>query len=200
MSTEDGRQWSRKQELYARLLQDGFVHIRNGLGPFRWHAWWRQAPWTWHRAGRTNQRVAEFLHNVPLLIASPEFSDGDFWWMNHHARTFFENEALPGTYLWHAFFSPTRQLFDLVPGELRHQLKWDGPRLPPMTPERQAEVDEFLLWSVRENSNVETLRHALTGGADINARDDQGRTAIQIAQERDLTDHVRVLREAGAEK
>jgi hypothetical protein len=150
--------------------------------------------------GYANQCVAQFLHNVPALVASPEFSSHDFWWMNVHARTFFENDALPGTDLWHAFFSPTRQLFDLVPEELRHQLKWDGPRLPPMTPKRQAEVDEFLLWAVRENSNVETLRNALAGGADINARDEQGRTALQIAQERGLTEHVRALREAGAQE
>ena len=83
---------------------------------------------------------------------------------------------------------------------MRPFLKWDGPQTPEMTLKRLREVNEFLFHAVEHNTNIETLRNVLAAGADLTARDAQGRTALAIATEVGNRDYVRLLQEAGAKE
>ena len=188
---------TRKQELYIMLIKAGFVFIRNQqslcLNP-----WWRVPPWRWRKRGRGSYLVAQFLHNIPDLVFESEFSKRDIRFLNS-AKAFFE-QAEPSSFMYGTFFSPVRQIFNLVPENLKNQLSWAGPTLPVMTAEQQASANEFLLDAVKVNNNIETLRNAIVGGPDLNVRDKDGRTALMIANDLGKTDYVQELRNAGAEE
>lgn len=188
--------FSRKQELYRMMMHDGFVFIRNRHSKYA-EPWWKVSPWDFQGEAKASYLVAEFLHHVPVLILQPGFEDQDFHFLNGHARSFFKNAEPKTSFLYQRFFSPMRQLFNLVPAEERGRLEWEGPALPDMTPERQKRANEFLFWAV-ERSSLETLHNAIVGGADLNARDSQGRTPLAIATQLGREDYVKALKESGA--
>jgi ankyrin repeat protein len=68
------------------------------------------------------------------------------------------------------------------------------------TPERRtplSELDQALVSALRAG-NMVALRAAIARGANVNLRDEQGRTPIQIARERGDTAALRALEAAGA--
>lgn len=58
--------------------------------------------------------------------------------------------------------------------------------------------DTPLLVAVKHTGNVEIIRLLLNRGADVNAQDEEGNTAIAIATERGRLDIVKILKTAGA--
>lgn len=188
--------FSRKQELYRMMMHDGFVFIRNRHSKYA-EPWWKVSPWDFQGEAKASYLVAEFLHHVPVLIQRSGFEESDIHFLNGHARSFFKNVEPKTSFLYQRFFSPMRQLFNLVPAEERSRLEWEGPTLPEMTPERQKKANEFLFWAV-ERSSIETLHNAIVGGADPNARDARGRTPLAIARELGRNEYALALEEAGA--
>ncbi len=189
---------SRKQELYLMLLASGLVFIRNyqsqnNLGP-----WWRIRFWKRRRIDKACYEVAQFLHNLPGCIAEPEFTESDLWFLNDPTHSFYKRDKSKNLWVSGHFRSLIRQLFKLVPENQRADLKWDGLELPKRTPAQQAEINADVFWAVEKNSNIETLHHALANGPELNARNSDGKTAIQIAAELGKTDYVGALKEAGA--
>ena len=64
-------------------------------------------------------------------------------------------------------------------------------------PAQLSEVDQSLFNALRAGS-MAALRAAIARGANVNVKDERGRTPIQIARERNDVDAVRVLEASGA--
>ena len=182
------------------LLAGGTVHIRNQQSHIESVPWWRLRPRRWREIGRQCYEVAELLHHLPTRLLAEEFTNSDFWFLNGPARTFFQRAEPRTSPLYGLFLSPMRQLFALVPKDANNRLDWSGPELPQMTPERREAANQFLFYAVEENKNIETLRHAMAGGADPNACNDKGETPLMIARRSEKAEYVRVLKEAGAKE
>ncbi len=71
-------------------------------------------------------------------------------------------------------------------------------RIGDMTPPMQQGMANVALFSALRSGQVESVRSAIARGANVNARDDRGRTPLQIAREGNQTEIVRVLEAAGA--
>ncbi len=69
-----------------------------------------------------------------------------------------------------------------------------------VTPERRTQLGELdqSLFAALRTGNIGALRTAIARGANVNVRDERGRTAIQIARERGDVEAVRVLEASGA--
>jgi len=67
-----------------------------------------------------------------------------------------------------------------------------------LTPPMQQGMANVALFSALRSGQVESVRSAIARGANVNARDDRGRTPLQIAREGNQTEIVRVLEAAGA--
>ena len=108
---------SRKQEIYSEILFWALPYIRNAQS----NGWWRRA------RDRSCFNEAQFIHSLPNLILEPEFGDGDLWFLNHHARHYFE-EADAGRCPNAVAHRPlVAELHALVPEKLRPALAWAGP-------------------------------------------------------------------------
>lgn len=191
---------SRKQELYLMLLAQGIVFIRNEQSHIRFASWWRVMPRRWRKTGRQCYEVAQLLHHLPHRLREEGFTDNDFWFLNGPVRAFFQRAEPKTSSLYGLFLSPVRQLFALVPENLRSHFEWSGPELPEIAPERRAMMHDFLFHAVEENKNIETLRNALATGADPNVRNDNGETPLMIAERLEKAEYVLALKEAGAKE
>ncbi len=180
------------------MLEKGILTIRSQQSQATFLPWWRMPPWKRHKLSRTSYEVAQFLHQVPHLMANDEFTAGDLWFLNIHARSFFTRAEPKISFLYTHFLSPTRQLFSLVPEDMREQLEWPGPESPQLTLTQRADINQDLFETIEHNENIELLHHALAIGADLNARNSTGKTPLEVAKQLDRTEHVQVLREAGA--
>ena len=189
---------SRKQELYRVLLKKGILIIRIQQSQLTFHPWWRVAPWKTHKLAWAGYNVAQFLHQVPQLMAHEEFTKGDLWFLNNHARSFFAKVVPKTSFLYTDFLSPTKQLFCLVPENMREELEWLGPEPPPLTPKWQAELITGLFEAIERGGDIEALHHVLALGISPDARDGEGRTPLEVAESLGRAEHLQVLREAGA--
>ena len=68
---------------------------------------------------------------------------------------------------------------------------------PPSSDAQLSEVDQSLLNALR-TGNMAALRTAIARGANVNVKDERGRTTIQIARERGDVEAIRVLEASGA--
>ncbi len=191
---------SRKQELYLMLLHSGLIFLRNRQSQNKSRRWWPLRLGERRRIDLECYAVAEFLHHVPLLVAEPDFTISDIRFLNGHSQSFYKRDASENHWVSSQFRSPIRQLFKLVPEDLRAELKWTGPEIPARTAAQQAEIDEFLFHAVAENSNIETLHNALSESPNLNAHNSEGKTAIQIAAELGKMNYVAALNEANAQE
>ena len=108
---------SRKQEIYREFLQFGLPYLR-GVRYFRW----------WQTARRQGLYAeAEFLHNLYVTILEPEFVDHDIWFLNHQARWFLTHADPRHAACYYHHAGLIRELFTLVPAQLRDKLEWTGP-------------------------------------------------------------------------
>lgn len=107
----------RKQEIYRELLQFGLPHLR----AIRTLRWWQAA------RRRALYEEAEFLHSLHVSILEPEFVDHDFWFLNHQARSFLEHADPRHAACYDQHRRLIRELFALVPEQLRTKLEWPGP-------------------------------------------------------------------------
>ena len=69
--------------------------------------------------------LLEFVHDLPLLSETPEFSDNDFWFLNHKSRYWIENMIHHP--LYEIIGSNIYRLFEIVPDEQKIHIEWPGP-------------------------------------------------------------------------
>lgn len=106
---------SRKQEIYAELLRHSLPMARNVLS---------------HRvifgAGREEAfRICQLAHNLYVSILNEEFTSHDLWFLNVTAREYVNSAK--GTVLYDVVTKLIRELFSVVPSEMKNQLEWAGP-------------------------------------------------------------------------
>lgn len=108
---------SPKQNVYQEMLRVGLIHLRN-VACQRW----------WRRLRDTSAAFeSELIHHLWHLSFESAFDDGDLWFLNHHARWYYEN-CSPKLSRWYANrLGLFRELFALVPETYRPQLQWSGP-------------------------------------------------------------------------
>jgi hypothetical protein len=60
-------------------------------------------------------------------LLTPEFSEHDLWFLNNQARDYFENcsDDISPNYIQHIEY--IKELFKIVPENLRPKLVWRGP-------------------------------------------------------------------------
>lgn len=58
----------------------------------------------------------------------PSFTEHDIWFLNNQAKTYCEECSPEKSYLYVEQVKRIKELFDIVPDELRSKLKWNGPR------------------------------------------------------------------------
>lgn len=106
---------SPKQQIYRDFLMWTLAYIRNVQSQPFWRRWW----------DRSVYEEAELVHNLCQSILEPDFVPHDLWFLNVQAAIYCER----------AHFSPLysqqveriRELFTLVPEQMRAELKWEGP-------------------------------------------------------------------------
>jgi hypothetical protein len=81
--------------------------------------------WFWGRRSRV-QELAQLVHDLPVSILEPEFGDHDLWFLNVHARSYFQRNT-PDPRVREL----VAELVRLVPEHLRAKLEWQGPADPP---------------------------------------------------------------------
>jgi hypothetical protein len=91
--------------------------IRNRSGHFRWLPWLKSRRWI--------HEEAQLVHNLWASFADPGFEAHDFWFLNVQARGYVERGNCSPIYQMQV--SRLRDLFALVPVDLRFELNWAGP-------------------------------------------------------------------------
>ena len=66
------------------------------------------------------------IRNLAVVILEPGFAEHDIWFLNNQARWYLEN-AEPQFGHYSPNVASVRELFELVPEDLRPKLKWPGP-------------------------------------------------------------------------
>jgi hypothetical protein len=109
---------SKKQELYLDIT--GFIlpSMRN------LYTWKRR--WVIWKAGNFLPEL-ELVHNLPQLMINPEFEAWDIHWLNSQAKQFVINCPKHRAY-YNRVCRDIKELFALVPDNLRNELRWDGPQ------------------------------------------------------------------------
>lgn len=189
---------TRKQELYRMLLEKGILIIRSQQSQLTFCPWWRVLPWKMHKLAREGYEVAQFLHQVPYLMAHEDFTEADLWFLNIHAHSFFTRIEPKTALLYTCFLSPMKQLFRLVPENMSEELKWLGPEPPPLTQKWQAELIAELFKAIKRGGDTEALHYILALGISPDSRGDEGKTPLEVAGSLGRAEHLQVLREAGA--
>lgn len=104
-----------KQDIYLEILRISLPVIRNILskriviGKDRYEAY----------------ELSELIHNFHLLFLEEKFGEQDFWFLNNHARLFHERAST--IYNYEKIVGLLKELFKIVPEELKNELEWRGP-------------------------------------------------------------------------
>ncbi|MGG4606937.1 zinc ABC transporter substrate-binding protein [Providencia sp. Me31A] len=70
---------------------------------------------------------SELIHNLPNKLLIDEFTSSDLSFLNHQARYYHDECNSTISILYNNNLELIRKLFELVPEDLRPQLKWNGP-------------------------------------------------------------------------
>ena len=54
------------------------------------------------------------------------------------------------------------------------------------------------MWAIRHSSNLQVIKALLAAGADVNAKDKYGETALTLAKEKNNSEIINLLLAAGA--
>lgn len=107
---------SRKQDIYIELLQFVLPHLRNAA----------ESRWGKGVDDQSAALEAELVHELPTLLC-PEFTIRDVCFLNVQASIYCERCNPQISSLYNHHLPLFRELFALVPAELRHELNWAGP-------------------------------------------------------------------------
>jgi hypothetical protein len=109
---------TRKQQLYAEILTRGFMDLRVLLTSSS------EPP---PQAAQLVDALFDVLHNLPNALLHPEFSIMDSTFLDFQARRFCCMSAASSLLYYDWYMTAFRELFSLVPEQLRSELKWQGP-------------------------------------------------------------------------
>lgn len=108
---------SPKQNVYQEMLRVGLIHLRNVC----------EQPW-WRRFRDTSAAFeSELIHTLWHSPFEPHFGDHDLWFLNNHAKWYFENCSAKLSPWYTHRLGLFRELFVLVPETYRPRLQWSGP-------------------------------------------------------------------------
>jgi len=108
---------SKKQKIYLEILERILPFMRN----IQTHSAWRR-----FRYGSFYPEM-ELVHNLPRIFIYPEFTEYDVHWLNSQARIFYRKGNNPIHAFYDSIVDSIRELFTLVPEELKGKLVWEGP-------------------------------------------------------------------------
>ena len=112
---------SRKQEIYLKFLGMILPLFRNIQSQS-----WR------HRLTAPRLYLdAELIHNLPECLVRAEFTKQDIWWMNTQVKLYVVKGNTKNCAFYDEFVVLIKELFTLVPENLRNELKWAGPQMRP---------------------------------------------------------------------
>ncbi|WP_392564736.1 hypothetical protein RHO13_04825 [Orbus wheelerorum] len=107
----------RKNEIYIEMLRLALPYIRNIQGQ--------------DQSTKANDTScyfeAELVHNLTLTILDPTFDEHDIWFLNYQAKSYYKNcnAHISINYCKQIFY--IKELFKLVPDEMKAKLIWSGP-------------------------------------------------------------------------
>ncbi|EJF33103.1 hypothetical protein [Enterobacter sp. Ag1] len=106
-----------KNEVYVRMLGLALPYIRNLL----------QLEKKEKILNLSCYLETDLVHNLTVTILDKNFTDHDIWFLNHQAKAYFEkcNEDISPNYNQHITY--IKELFNMVPGDLKSKLTWIGP-------------------------------------------------------------------------
>jgi hypothetical protein len=107
-----------KQVVYREMLHWTLPHLRN----ISTWPWWRRL------CDRSAYFEAELIHNLPVSMLEPEFLEHDVWFLNVQARSYYQECSPELSDLYSVQVKRIRELFSLVPEEMRSKLQWSGPK------------------------------------------------------------------------
>jgi len=70
-------------------------------------------------------RICQLTHNLYVSILNEEFIAHDLWFLNVTAREYVDRAK--GCALYRTVVELIRELFSVVPADMRNQLEWTGP-------------------------------------------------------------------------
>ncbi|MES2709142.1 MAG: hypothetical protein V4726_21275 [Verrucomicrobiota bacterium] len=108
---------SPKQTIYREILHWTLPHLRNV-------STWR---WAQRLRDRSSYYEAELVHNLPVSMYEPDFVEPDVWFLNVQAKAYYEQCSAQKSVLYPGQVGRIRELFALVPPQLRLKLQWLGP-------------------------------------------------------------------------
>lgn len=106
---------SKKQEIYTELLRLCLPEVRNSLS----HSY------VVGRNRKAAYELSQLTHDLYVSILEPNFIEHDFWFLNVHAKSFFEKAKDTPNYL--EIIGVLGELFREVPEHDRRKLEWEGP-------------------------------------------------------------------------
>lgn len=111
---------TQKQIIYQAMLRRVLPHLRNVS---TW-SWWRRL------RDRSTYFEAQLIHNIWPSLWDPDFVDHDVWFLNYEASLYCRECNPQLSPLYPEQVTLIRELFNLVPPELRSKLLWNGPDEP----------------------------------------------------------------------
>ncbi len=127
-TNDSGSTMTRKQEIYREMLSCSLPASRNALS--RLHGWnpLRLFQSRYRRFIKSSYELAELTHNLYETVADEDFRDHDIWFLNHQARSFYDQNNEQTCYSYSTMVNYIQELFKIVPEELRDKLDWEGPK------------------------------------------------------------------------
>jgi hypothetical protein len=110
---------SPKQEIYQEMLRVVFMYVRSVAA----------LPWYRRIGDRSLYCEIDLVHNLTTSMFEDDFVAHDLWFLNWQARHYCESYNPNICPLYLQQIDLIRRLFQLVPSELREQLKWGGPSI-----------------------------------------------------------------------
>ena len=105
---------SPKQQIYQEMLWWTLPHIRNAASG----SWWHRIK------NKSLPHESELIHNLPVSMYDPEFTEHDVWFLNAQAQSYVKNCNETISPLYPQQVERLKKLAQLVPEPLRERLLW----------------------------------------------------------------------------
>lgn len=146
---------TQKQIIYQEMFRWTLAHLRNAS---TW-SWWRRL------RDRSVYYESELIHNLPASMFDAEFGDHDIWFLNHQARSYCQSCSERLSWLYPQQVKRIRELFALIPTELRSKLEWPGPQASPHIPDSYHSTCKPITANTKTEQDVPSDGHKPSGHA-----------------------------------
>ncbi|HCR56652.1 MAG TPA: hypothetical protein DIW62_02745 [Raoultella sp.] len=107
----------KKNDVYFDILQGALLQIRSVSS----HGVFVKA------RDKSIYYESQLIHDFYQLLRTEDFNGGDIWFLNVHARWYYENCDKKKSFLYDHQLKRISTLFSLVPEKMKEQLQWEGP-------------------------------------------------------------------------